>query len=74
MLETKDLSLHAGSPETWNVAHKLLGHISLPLALVYAGCALTIDNFEAVTLAAMALWIGIPGGLSLMFYRKKFRR
>lgn len=58
--------------QTWNLAHRALGVISLPTALLYVVCALTIEDFEAVTLVAMLVWIGVPGGLSYSFYRKKF--
>ena len=57
--------------ETWNIAHRILGYIALPLALLYVACSLTIANFEAVTLAAMIAWIGIPGVVSFVFYAKK---
>lgn len=57
--------------ETWNLAHKIIGYISLPVALLYVACSLTIENFEMVTLAAMLLWIGIPGGISYIFFWKK---
>lgn len=57
--------------ETWNVAHRMIGYILLPLAVVYVGCSLTIQNFEAVTLAAILLWMGIPGGISGVYYWKK---
>lgn len=59
--------------DTWNLAHRILGYISLPLALLYAGCSLTLADFEAVTLTAMALWIGIPAVFSLVFFRKKVK-
>lgn len=59
--------------DTWNLAHRILGYISLPVALLYIACSLTIENFEMVTLFAMLVWIGIPGGISYLFYRKKFR-
>lgn len=57
--------------EVWNAAHRILGYISLPLVLLYIACAWTIPDFELVTLFAMLLWIGIPGGISYVFYRKK---
>lgn len=59
--------------DTWNLAHRILGYISLPLALLYTGCSLTLADFEAVTLTAMALWIGIPAVFSLVFFRKKVK-
>lgn len=32
--------------DTWNLAHKILGYISLPLALLYVACSLTIESFQ----------------------------
>lgn len=57
--------------DTWNVAHRILGYVSLPVALLYIACALTIPNFETVTLCAVAVWIGIPGVISYVFFKKK---
>ncbi len=57
--------------DTWNVAHRIMGYISLPMALLYFVCALTIPNFEMVTLTAVILWIGTPGGMSFIYYYKK---
>lgn len=59
--------------DTWNVAHRIIGYISLPLVLLYVAASFTISNFEAVTLTTMILWIGIPGLCSFAFWRKKFR-
>lgn len=58
--------------DTWNVAHRILGIISLPLALLYVTASLTLDAFDSVTIAAIALWIGIPGVLSYIYYWKKY--
>lgn len=57
--------------DTWNLAHKILGYISLPLALLYVACSLTIEYFQQVTFAVILLWIGIPGGISYIFYWRK---
>ena len=57
--------------ETWNLAHQIIGYISLPMALLYVACSLTIVCFEQVTLVAMLLWIGIPSSISYIFYWKK---
>lgn len=59
--------------DTWNVAHRIIGYISLPTVLLYLAAAFTISDFEAVTVAAMLLWIGVPGLLSLAFWWKKYR-
>ncbi len=58
--------------DTWNLAHKILGYISLPLVLLYVAAAFTVNNFDAVTTIIILLWIGIPGLLSLVFWRKKY--
>lgn len=57
--------------ETWEVAHRILGYISLPIALLYIACSLTVADFETITLIAFVIWLGIPGGISFMFYRRK---
>lgn len=58
--------------ETWNVAHRIIGYISLPIVILYLGAVCTIKNLEAVTLAAILLWIGIPGVGSFVFWRRKY--
>jgi len=57
--------------ETWKVCHRVMGYTALPLALVYVACGLTIEDFEFVTIAAMVAWIGIPGGMSYVYYQRK---
>ena len=57
--------------DTWNLAHRILGYLSFPLALLYMACSLTTDYFEQVTLFVVFLWIGIPGGISYLFFWKK---
>ena len=57
--------------DTWNVAHKIIGWISLPLTFLYVACTLTVPYFEPVTVTAMVLWLGIPAGVSYIYYRKK---
>lgn len=61
--------------DTWNVAHRVLGVIALPLTLVYIGTALTVAEarFKAVSIGAVLLYIAIPGLISLAFWWKKFR-
>lgn len=58
--------------DTWNLAHRILGFISLPLALLYVAASLTLDDFETTSIVAIALWIGIPGILSYIFFWKKY--
>lgn len=45
--------------------------LSLPIACLYVGCSLIIENFKIVTLIAVMLWIGIPAFISYCFYIKK---
>lgn len=59
--------------ETWIVAHRILGYTSLPLALVYLAGIPVVPDFKALSITIFLLWIGIPGGLSLLFYMRKFR-
>ena len=59
--------------DTWNLAHRILGVISLPVAMAYIACALTMPDLKAVTVTAVFLWIGIPGVLSFVFFWKKLR-
>ena len=59
--------------DTWNIAHRIVGYISLPVVLLYIACAWTISNFEMVTLCAMIIWIGIPGVISYIHFHIKFR-
>ena len=57
--------------DTWNVAHRILGYLSLPLALLYVAACWTVSDFGFVTACVLLLWIGIPGVLSLIFFWKK---
>lgn len=58
--------------ETWKIAHNILGYISLPIVLLYVACTLTVPDFKLVTFCAMILWIGIPGGISGIYYLRKY--
>lgn len=59
--------------DTWIVAHRLVGYISIPLVLVYVACIPAISNFKMLSMIVIILWVGIPGGLSYMFYHKKIK-
>ena len=59
--------------DTWNIAHRIIGYISVPLVLLYLAAVCTIDGFEVITLVVMLLWIGVPGVFSLVFYIRKYR-
>lgn len=57
--------------DTWVVAHRLAGYISIPLVLVYIAYIPVISNFEMLSMVVIILWIGIPGVLSFVYYYKK---
>ena len=59
--------------ETWIVAHRILGYISLPLALAYLAGIPAVSDFKALSVTILLLWIAIPSGLSLLFYLRKFQ-
>lgn len=58
--------------DTWNVAHQILGAVAVPIGIVYVGLVPFIENFEALTVAVVLLWIGIPGVISLVYFWRKF--
>lgn len=62
--------------ETWIVAHRVLGYLSLPVAvLVFVNVPtdMPLDTYvKCWWLGALALWIGIPALISGVFYYKKW--
>jgi len=58
--------------ETWKVAHKLLGYLSFPLAILLFTLAFFFPLERAIG-ACIILWIAIPGLYSLWFFYKKFK-
>ena len=58
--------------DTWNVAHRALSIVAIPLAIFYFIGTRLFSNFEALTAVIVLLWIGIPAIISLLFYYKKF--
>ena len=58
--------------DTWKIAHRILGFISFPMVLLYIACALTISDFEIVSAVTMLIWISIPGGISYIYFYKKY--
>ena len=59
---------------TWNAAHRAIGALSLPCALLNLAANLAIANAEAVSIAIITLWVAIPSILSLICFLKKHRR
>ena len=61
--------------ETWMLAHKIIGAISLPITLLFLAASFAFSDIEmigAVSVIAMGLYIGIPSIISLIFYLKKY--
>lgn len=59
--------------ETWRIAHRLLGYLSIPIG-VFMIIASFYFNMEQVVLWSVALLILIPGIYSGYFYYKKMRK
>ena len=63
--------------QTWIVAHRILGWVSIPLALMLflqVPTAMGLDVYVKYWfMGIVLLWIGIPGVISGVFYLKKFR-
>ncbi len=61
--------------DTWNLAHRILGYLALPMALLYlAACwsvGSSVEAWGCATMCALLLWAAIPGVLSLIFFWKK---
>jgi len=62
--------------DTWIVAHRVLGYISIPLAILLFANVTTdmpLDTYVKFWwLGAVILWIAIPGIISGVFYWKKW--
>ena len=46
--------------------------ITVAMVLLYIACALTISDFEIVSVVTMLIWISIPGGISYIYFYKKY--
>ena len=58
--------------DTWRLAHRVLGYISFPLAFLYSALLLCGVGIETSTGIVILSWIVVPGGISYIFYRRKF--
>lgn len=62
--------------DTWIVAHRVLGYVSVPIAILLFANVSTDMSLDAYVkfwwLGAVILWIGIPGIISGVFYYKKW--
>lgn len=58
--------------DTWRLAHRILGYISFPLVFLYGALLLSGVKIGTATGVVILSWIIIPGGISFLFYRRKF--
>ena len=59
--------------QTWIVAHRILGYISMPLALFFMAGLVITRNVETMVILVVLMWVGIPGVISGVFFYKKYR-
>ena len=59
--------------DTWILCHRLVGYTTLPTAVLYVAGILALPGAMAlVSVTAILIWMGIPGGLSGLFFYRKF--
>lgn len=58
--------------DTWRLAHRILGYISFPLVFLYGALLLCGVEIGTATGVVIFSWIIIPGGISFLFFRRKF--
>ena len=58
--------------DTWRLAHRILGYISFPLVFLYGALLLSGVEIGTATGVVILSWIIIPGGISFLFYQRKF--
>ena len=58
--------------ETWNVAHRILGIVAIPIGVFYIGAVPFVKDFEALTVGAVLMCVAVPGIISALFYYRKF--
>lgn len=58
--------------ETWNVAHRILGIVAIPVGVFYIGAVPFVKDFEALTVGAVLMCVAVPGIISALFYFRKF--
>lgn len=58
--------------DTWKLAHKILGYISFPVAIIMFISAFFF-KIETSSTICILLWIIIPGTYSFIFYYKKMK-
>ena len=61
--------------DTWVLCHRLIGCLTLPVAVLYMAAVLALPGkiVQVSVGLVLVVWMGIPGVLSAVFYYKKFR-
>lgn len=57
--------------DTWNLAHRVLGIITLPVLLFYAAGIILFKDIEILTAIVIISWIAVPGLISLSYFYNK---
>ena len=57
--------------ETWNVAHRILGIVAIPVGVFYIRAVPFVKDFEALTVGAVLMCVAVPGIISALFYYRK---
>lgn len=60
--------------DTWVLCHRLVGCLTLPVAVLYMAAVLALPGRIVPVSVGLVLvvWMGIPGVLSALFYYRKF--
>ena len=59
--------------QTWIVAHRMLGYLSLPLSFIYIALVPYVNDVKLLTFCIfVVLWIGLSALISGVFYIRKF--
>lgn len=59
--------------QTWIVAHRMLGYLSLPLSFIYIALVPYVNDVKLLTFCIfVVLWIGLSAIISGVFYFRKF--
>ena len=58
--------------QTWRIAHKIVGYLSFPIALIMFTLSFFF-NSDKVAITCGLTWVAIPSIYSFIFYYKKYR-
>lgn len=58
--------------DTWVIAHRILGYLSFPLALIFIVLMASGCSLGPVAGGVILTWIGVPGLISLWYFYRKY--